>query len=115
MKKLVFKMSSFLVILGLCFSLFAVPGTVWFAGEAPALPQTSVAPGLYRAAQTVSLSCETPDAEIYYTTDNFMPDTGSARYTSPIQISETTNICAGGGKGRSAERTGDLFLHYKRC
>ncbi len=81
------------MILGLCFSLFAVPGTVW-AAEAPALPQTSVAPGLYRAAQTVSLSCETPDAEIYYTTDNFMPDTGSARYTSPIQISETTNICA---------------------
>lgn len=81
------------MILGLCFSLFAVPGTVWGAA-APALPQTSVAPGLYRAAQTVSLSCETPDAEIYYTTDNFMPDTGSARYTSPIQISETTNICA---------------------
>ncbi|MCH1983683.1 chitobiase/beta-hexosaminidase C-terminal domain-containing protein [Ruminococcus sp. OA3] len=39
-----------------------------------AKPTASVASGTYKAAQTVTLTCDTPDVDIYYTTDGRDPD-----------------------------------------
>ena len=39
-----------------------------------AKPAASVASGTYKAAQTVMLTCDTPDVDIYYTTDGQDPN-----------------------------------------
>ena len=65
-----------------------IPGKV-------ATPAFSPAAGTYTTAQNVTISCETDDAEIYYTTDGSAPskDNGT-KYTSAINVSETTTIRA---------------------
>lgn len=45
-------------------------------------------------AQTVSLSCETEDASIYYTLDGSNPTAESTLYSAPFQVSETTTVKA---------------------
>lgn len=60
-----------------------------------AQPSFSVTSGNYCAAQTVTITCDTANAEIYYTLDGSTPDelTGLL-YTTPIQISTTTTLKA---------------------
>lgn len=55
-----------------------------------------------RYSSTQSLTLEAGDAEIRYTTDGSEPKTGSAKYTGPISITQTTTIKA------KAFREGDL-------
>ena len=45
-------------------------------------------------AQTVTLSCETEDASIYYTLDGSTPTAESTLYSAPFQVSETTTVKA---------------------
>ena len=45
-------------------------------------------------AQTVTLSCETEDASIYYTLDGSNPTAESTLYSAPFQVSETTTVKA---------------------
>lgn len=59
-----------------------------------ATPKFSPAPGRYTEAQTVSISCSTEGATIYYTLDGTTPSAGSTLYSQPIAISETTTIKA---------------------
>lgn len=59
-----------------------------------ATPKFSPAPGRYTEAQTVSISCSTEGASIYYTLDGTTPSAGSTLYSQPIAISETTTIKA---------------------
>ncbi len=59
-----------------------------------ATPKFSPAPGRYTEAQTVSISCSTEGAAIYYTLDGTTPSAGSTLYSQPIAISETTTIKA---------------------
>ena len=99
MKMWLNKITGILLSAILCFTVFQIPTITMAAEGAVALPQTDTAPGLYRAEKTVKLSCETQDAEIYYTTDNFMPDENSTKYTGPIKITENTNISAIAVKG----------------
>jgi len=57
-------------------------------------PKADVAPGSYPSAQTVTLSCATEGASIYYSTDGSVPTASSTPYTGPIQMSQTGLIRA---------------------
>jgi len=50
--------------------------------------------GTYLNGLEIDLSCDTPDAVIYYTTDSSTPTILSKRYREPISISDTTVIKA---------------------
>ncbi|MBR6962021.1 MAG: M6 family metalloprotease domain-containing protein [Prevotella sp.] len=57
-------------------------------------PTFSPAAGRYAEAQTVTISCETEGATIYYTLNGTEPTTSSTAYSEPLTISETTTIKA---------------------
>ena len=59
-----------------------------------ATPVFSPKAGVYGEAQTVSISCTTPDVAIYYTMDGTNPDTNSTKYDGPILIETTTTLKA---------------------
>ena len=59
-----------------------------------ATPTFSPKGGRYAEAQTVSITCATAGATIYYTLDGTAPTTSSTRYTGPITISETKTLKA---------------------
>ena len=63
-----------------------------FVGEAVEVstPEFSPKPGLYSEAQEVTITCETEDATIYYTTDGSMPTADSTPYTEPVMVEEST-------------------------
>jgi predicted Zn finger-like uncharacterized protein len=62
--------------------------------RAAATPVASPSGGQFDQTQTVSLSCDTPDAAIYYTLDNSDPTESSLKYTEPIEIAESTTLKA---------------------
>ncbi len=57
-------------------------------------PKADIPAGRYDSAQTVTLSCATQGAAIYYTTDGTVPTTSSPAYTGPIPMSATGLIRA---------------------
>ena len=59
-----------------------------------AKPEFSVAGGSYTEAQTVTITCATDGATIYYTTDGTEPTASSTEYTGAISINETTTLKA---------------------
>ena len=59
-----------------------------------ATPTFSPQGGTYSDAQSVTISCATEGATIYYTTDGSTPTTSSSVYSSAINVSETTTIKA---------------------
>ena len=63
---------------------------------APAVEAPTFSPegGTYTEIQTVTISCATPGATIYYTTDGTQPDNGSTLYLTPITVNQTTTIKA---------------------
>lgn len=63
-------------------------------GQTVALPSFSPGAGTYTSPITVEISCATPDADIYFTTDGSDPDEDSQPYVLPIPISETTTLKA---------------------
>ena len=50
--------------------------------------------GTFTEVQTVTISCETPNVNIYYTTDGSNPDDESTIYTGPITVSESMTLKA---------------------
>jgi hypothetical protein len=71
----------------------ALSGTVTNAGTT-ATPTFSPVAGTYMTEQSVTISCETPDAVIYYTTDGSEPTVNSTVYSAPITVSATTTLKA---------------------
>lgn len=63
-----------------------------------ATPAFSLATGSYGGSQSVTLSCATTGAAIYYTTDGSTPSASSTLYSSAITVSSTTTIKAIGIK-----------------
>ena len=59
-----------------------------------ATPTFSPAEGTYTSGQSVTISCATEGATIYYTTDGTDPTTSSTQYTGAINVSTTTTIKA---------------------
>ena len=64
------------------------------ATETCATPTFNPAAGTYTEAQSVTISCATTGATIYYTTDGNNPTTSSSVYSGAISVSETTTIKA---------------------
>ena len=58
------------------------------------MPTFTPAAGTYYETQNVTIACATEGATIHYTLDGSEPTTGSAVYSSPITISETTTVKA---------------------
>jgi hypothetical protein len=59
-----------------------------------ATPSFSQAPGICENPFDLSISCITPDANIYYTLDGTDPDETSNHYTIPFNVSQTTTVKA---------------------
>ena len=59
-----------------------------------ATPEFSPAAGTYTSAQSVTISCATSGASIYYTTDGSDPDNTKTQYTGAISVTSTTTIKA---------------------
>lgn len=59
-----------------------------------AKPTFSPAGGTFIAAQSVTISCTTAGATIYYTTDGTDPTTSSTQYSAAIPVAQTTTIKA---------------------
>lgn len=59
-----------------------------------AQPVFSVEAGTYSEAFSVTMSCATSGAAIYYTTDGTDPSAQSTRYTAAVTISQTTTLKA---------------------
>ena len=59
-----------------------------------ALPIFNPGEGTYTTAQSVTITCATEGATIYYTTNGNNPSSSSSVYSTPITISETTTLKA---------------------
>ena len=59
-----------------------------------ALPLFSVPSGTYFESFDVTLTSDTPNAEIYYTTDGSDPDDNATLYTAPIPVTASLSIKA---------------------
>jgi hypothetical protein len=57
-----------------------------------ARPVASVAAGAYNNVQSVTLTCATTSAVIYYTTDGTNPATNGSAYTAPILVNTSMTI-----------------------
>ncbi|MFD0673080.1 chitobiase/beta-hexosaminidase C-terminal domain-containing protein [Cohnella sp. GCM10027633] len=64
------------------------------SGPIAVKPVLSPAGGTFDAAQTVTISSATENAEIRYTTDGSAPTAASTPYTSPINVSSNTSVRA---------------------
>lgn len=62
--------------------------------EIVATPTFSLAGGKYADTQTLTITSNTPDATIYYTTDGSTPNKNATRYTAPIEVSNSIIIKA---------------------
>ena len=62
--------------------------------EQVATPTFNPAEGTFTEAQSVTISCATDGATIYYTTDGSTPTMSSTAYSAPFTVSETTTVKA---------------------
>ena len=62
--------------------------------EAVATPVFSLESGYYTEEQTLTITTETEDAQIYYTLDDTTPTTESTLYEGPITLNETVTVKA---------------------
>jgi chitinase len=72
----------------------AVATAIYTKTGTVAAPTFDPGPGSYSTAQTVTISCDTDDTTIYYTTNGSNPTDGSSPYTEPVTISATTTLKA---------------------
>ena len=62
--------------------------------ETVATPAFSVASGAVESGTTVTISCATEEAKIYYTTDETEPTASSTEYTEAISVTEAVTLKA---------------------
>ena len=76
------------------FPVHTLPGSGGPGGNAVATPTFSPNGGTFSTAQSVTISCSTSGATIYYTTDGSTPTTASTLYATAINVSATTTLKA---------------------
>jgi hypothetical protein len=59
-----------------------------------ATPTLSLTPGSYSLPQDITISCSTPGATIYYTTNGSDPTQSAVQYTAPVHIAATQTLKA---------------------
>ncbi len=57
-------------------------------------PFFTPASGAFETSQQVEISCNTPDADVYYTIDGSMPTTASTVYSGAITLNDTATVKA---------------------
>jgi hypothetical protein len=67
---------------------------VTVGGGGLAAPTFTPGAGTYYEPIQVALSCRTPEAKIYYTTNGSTPTTSSTEYSAPLSLSSNTTIKA---------------------
>lgn len=67
-------------------------------GQAPAVSL----PAISCVNNMVTITCDTPDAEIYYTTDGTTPSKSSTLYSNPFEITKNVTVKAIAYKGNDA-------------
>lgn len=78
--------------------------------EAPVITPNT---GDYVTAQTVSMTCATEDATIYYTLDGTIPTENSTLYTAPFTVNASTTIMAKAFKtGMNASNVASSVLTF---
>ena len=75
-------------------------------------PTFSPAAGTYTSAQTVTLSCTTTGATIYYTLDGSQPTNESTEYTEALTISNTTTVKAIAYVGTASSTVATATYHF---
>ncbi|MBQ6307504.1 MAG: chitobiase/beta-hexosaminidase C-terminal domain-containing protein, partial [Bacteroidales bacterium] len=75
-------------------------------------PTFSPAAGTFTTAQTVTLSCATTGATIYYTLDGTEPTSASTQYTAALTISSTTTVKAIAYVGTDASTVATATYHF---
>jgi sugar lactone lactonase YvrE len=88
---------------------------IHFTGNpaAAARPTFSLASGTYVGSQSVTISCTTPGATIYYTTDGTTPDSSSPQYSTPINVTASLTIAtyaAHAGMYNSSTAYGNYYI-----
>lgn len=76
------------------FQIYPISFEEIVGGSQVATPTFSPAAGTYTEVQSVTLSCETEDAAIYYTTNGDAPTTSSTLYKGAISVGESMTIKA---------------------
>ena len=76
------------------FQIYPISFKEIVGGSQVATPTFSPAAGTYTEVQSVTLSCETEDAAIYYTTNGDAPTTSSTLYDGAISVGESMTIKA---------------------
>ena len=69
-----------------------VAGAEYIINTQVAVPVVSITSGTYSSDPTLSITCATAGATIYYTTDGSVPTTSSTLYTGPISLSSTQSL-----------------------
>lgn len=68
--------------------------TIYGMSGGIATPVFTPSAGLLTTPTNISISCASPNSDIYYTTDGTAPDSNSTLYTVPFNISATTTVKA---------------------
>ena len=74
-------------------------------------PTFSPAAGTYATAQSVTISCATTGATIYYTIDGTEPTNASTQYTEPLNVSTATTIKAVAYDGTNYSNVSTAIYH----
>jgi uncharacterized repeat protein (TIGR03803 family) len=70
----------------------AVATATYEIGEPAAKPVFSEPGATYKSAQSITITDETPDSTIYYTTNEKTPTSSSTKFTKPIEVSASETI-----------------------
>ncbi len=83
------------------------------ATETVATPVILPTSGTYIGEQTVTITCRTEGATIYYTTDGTVPTAESAVYNAPFTVSESTIVKAIAILGDDSSRIASVVITIK--